>query len=1720
MQNEPPSNDAAETDMASGEPAAKEGFNSPAQEASKPGAKNWKRANRSKAKLQDNHWPRRVLFTSATLVAISVFAFITIAPLLTWQTTFVTLAIDNYKFGLIQPVAYRDEDISAIQKALQGRCSPATSRNTVDLSSYETSNALQNQLANKIRDFRFRRKDVLLAYVRAQSFVSTLPTEESTSTTYCQLAAADFSLNGPSPSGMVRCSHVLDSLSAGTNKTTLIAMDLGNVVWDPRLGTLANFAPTKLDKEIATGLSQNDSQPAGDCWLITSHDSLEFSHVSLADHRSLFSKALELALLGKADESPWGDNDGIIELDETAKFVHAITYQWSRKTTGGRYTQQPAVWKLGSGKVPIDEIPRDIRLLRAPSKSFRTGKTWLADWFSGGSSDSNKTPETARENSASDVKKEPHDADRDTKTSKMNPAGSEVPATPEQTRSQDSQLNSDKTNSTKSEAKNVTTQDKQAGTPPQNNEEDEKTSKKESNTENSKKQPATEKQSDKATNDPKTKKLPDKEGTNKKSLRSQSVDVAVDIWQLLETLGHESKQNNLIRIGLRDYAPHVVHTLNHLIALAELTELEGGERGDSAGKLLTTLKKSFIRLGTRDRTTGGLLSQSATAAIVNESIKEAIESAKTANAEQAWQGLSESVSRLLQARNDALNFINDAIELNCLLSGGDLPSTIDVRMIRNCLDEIAAATTVLRNYDNESEDDRKQADLVDSHTQLLLHKIASLKGLIDATASTLLGDNATDSTTAYYELMQMIRSPALRLSTRNRLKEQFRLAQNKKPVLLSEQLLPTSTAPATVLRSPPQLVLQQISELALLRLDFLSVALGIEQNSSPPPLLEKLEKDIEETRNRFEKLVQFSVAQDQVDVIAEIFDLGQRTATIFETIRSLALTREFRGPRDQINNDCLAGILRSLDWRDAFAANSEVIIPPPNLGSAKSQLLTLEITDKMFDGRRIHIKAIYSGERESISNSLVSFSFDPAVFQVFQSSGAPIGRKIKFPASKLEWRGNQLQFEVQRLATSTLFIKDQSTKIEMSLHENTKSTRAEINLPVLNRRDIVLAARGHPLTVVGPRDPDGWTHVAYKESISEPAPDIQAEAKTPTLTLRSWPSGETAWEIGVENLSDVEKQVTVRVFASQDELKTSPLEAFQLLKKTITDNANKIKPILVSKSIPLQPNSGVTRVTLVPPTEGSDKAAESDKKQDDKTAEEQSNKPDKENTTAAENKQETVQINSELAVVIDDATQIGTTSKMVFRVHLEPIHPRHFVESNAVYDAGRREIRVVLKPLSDAPESFPPDGISALLQPIPQPSRATSQVKTLPKLIPRKPEIAIQQATSSGTAIAAWTGPDRGQAFFALNVNNYPRALIFAVDCSPTTSETVQFPQYDWRSIRIKTPAVARTLVRSPARTVPFSLEVDAPADTFQQTQGEGGSVDIIFRPISVGTVQRTGEQIVWSGANDRQVILSMPKQPKTFAITTEVSDWQVEASGNGFSNVDVTAIARISLAGQQSSANDSRTIVFDGIAPFIDAPPSAAVLIGRDCRIPIRVADDVSDGFFIAPDRVRPGVSGLANVEWAIDTEGLGKPEKWDPAVWIGDVRYEIRLKTEKLSPGVRLPLLIRAVDKVGLSNTPTRVWLDVAAQPASPNNDVVGRVTLDGKGEPNVTVALTGPAGERTVKTGKNGEFSFTNLEPGDYSISANGAIRNTTRSSDLVKITLPASPAPPATILLKMK
>lgn len=1673
-------------------------------------AKNWRGTNRSKEKVGGDPWARRIMFTTATLVAIITIAFISIAPLTTWQTTCVTLAIDNYQAGL-QPIAYRDLDISGIQKVLSGRCSPATGRGVVRLSNYETSDAIRDQLIGKIQDFKLRQKDVLLAYVRAQSFISSTAEEGSPTRNHCQLAAADFSLEGGSPSGLVRCSHVLDSLGAGSNNTTLIAMDLGNISWDPRLGTLGNFVPSKLDTELAALSNGKKHLAVGDSWLITSNDSLEFSHVSLSDNRSLFSKAFELALLGEADKSPWGDADGIIELDELARFVHIVTYAWSRATTGGRHSQHPVIWKIGSGRIPIDEIPPNIRLIRAPTRTFDTDSTWLSKWFSGGSSDQTKLTQkqqpltnensepAAKATATANTPTASPDSEAKDELDKPLPEKSQANTTQPKNKKSDSQQNNSASSSQddKSQVEESPLQDttpQEGGMQPES---PQKPNKKSSTKQDSTDSPKS--------SDPKSKK--------------PRVNTVVDIWQLLENIGRHPQRNSTLKIGLKDYAPHVLNGASHYIALAELTELEGGKRSDEARSFLKSLTKSLQEIDAKKSLGNDMSSQSSTVAIIDEAIK----SGMASQVQEPWLNLPEKVGQLLQARNDAIFSTNDAIELNGRLSGGNLPSTVDEQVIRNCLDEVTAATHLINTYSNQQTNDRRLMSLLDSQTQLLLHKNGSLREFIDTTTTTLLGGTPDEPTTAYHELTRILGSPAITQSTRSRLKKQYLLGTRKKPALTTDALTPASHAAIRTKRLLTESDLLQIGRLVNLQLNFFSVALGFSAKDNAPEMILQLGKDIQEAQTKLEDLSKVSTSQENDKLIDKVLGLGRVTAKIFQKLKSLSTSREFSDPQDRIKNDCLAGALRSLDWRDAFAANSEVILPPPNLHLLESLPLTLEIANNTFDEDRISINATYEGPSKEIFEDQVSFSFDPAVFQLSRLSGDLIGRNIKFSASELGWRGNQARFEVKRLATSTLFTKDQSAKIQMTLHAGTKNTCAEIVLPLLNSRDIVLAARGHPLTVVGPKDSNGWTHIAYKANKPIDSTGIGRASTAPTLTLRPWPSGTTEWELGIENLSDIKKQVTVQVFSAQNDLiKTTALETFQALAAAINQKENSLKPILVAKNITLQTDTGVTRVKLAPPAEKSDQENESGEKQNEpeKDLSEPETKGALPSPDAPEKQKKDIQVGSELAVVVEDYTQIGTTNKIVFRIHLTPIHPRHFVDSNAVYDASRREIRVLLRPLSPAVEAFPPAGLVASLKPLLAPSRNQSQIKTMPSVVSRKPDIRIQKSTLSDFAIATWTGPDHGQAYFALDINDYPRALIYSLECSPTTDKVAQYPQYDWRSIRIKQPETLRTLVRSPTAVIPFSLEVDAPADTFQTARGDSGSIDIVFRPISVGSASRAGEQIAWSGRNDRQITFKMPKKLKQLSVTTEVSDWKVEASGKGFSNVDVTAIARVSFAGRQTSATDSRTIVFDGTAPQIDSPPSASVIVGRELKIPIRVADDVSDGFFIAPDRVRPGVSGLANVEWAVDIKGLGKPEKWEPAVWLGDVRYEINLKTEKLSPGVRLPLLIRAVDKVGLSSPPNRVWLDIAAKPASPNNDIIGRVTLDGKGEPDVSVSLTGPAGERTVKTGKKGEFQFTNLEPGEYSVSARGAVRNTTRRSDLMKITLPASPAPPATIALKMQ
>jgi hypothetical protein len=253
-------------------------------------------------------------------------------------------------------------------------------------------------------------------------------------------------------------------------------------------------------------------------------------------------------------------------------------------------------------------------------------------------------------------------------------------------------------------------------------------------------------------------------------------------------------------------------------------------------------------------------------------------------------------------------------------------------------------------------------------------------------------------------------------------------------------------------------------------------------------------------------------------------------------------------------------------------------------------------------------------------------------------------------------------------------------------------------------------------------------------------------------------------------------------------------------------------------------------------------------------------------------------------------------------------------------------------------------------------------------------------------------------------------------------------------------------------------------------------------------------------------------------AVQANVTDWNLTAPGQGYENVDVEAEALLVLPGEQQPLVVRRRFVFDARPPTIEVPAAVNVVVGRPLIVPLRVLDDPRESFAQAPGTHIPGVSGVERVDWAIDAKGDGKPEAWLPAVGLGGGMYELRVPTATVPPGRQTPLLVRATDRVGHANEPMRVWLDAA--PIVAKNSIEGRVTLKGRGEEGVPVTIDGPGAPKPTRSGKDGKFKFSDLEPGDYKLQAQGPVRNQTYKSEVSPVTVAAPPAPASSATLELK
>lgn len=1684
--------------------------------------KDWRKRDHAAGGRGTGQQAQRFLLTGLAMAAVVTVAVIAFAPLSSWQTACFALSLDNYPLGLLAPVPYGQQDVQAIEQVVAGRCSPVGERNLIKLTGYETSSAIRGSLVEHMQGLPLRTKDVVLAYVRAQSFAAACKPEidsDANSQASCWLAASDFSLAGGQPTGVVGCRTVIEALAAAKNKTTVVAMDLGDLRWDPRIGVVAGLVPSRLEQDVGRGAGQN--LDADGVWLMTSHDAFEFSSAYAGEKRSLFGKAFELALAGSADAPPWGDGNGVIELDELARFVTAATSAWAQQISGGRSNQRPVVWKVGVGRVQLQEIPPRIAVLRVPARSLSDQVGWLGWLF----------PAKKANESSDEDESGPDDVGR-----KSNETKAAV------RRPKDDAAAPDEASNGRGEQEVTTAAEKPTpAASPQPEPAEPKDGEQQAQPQESPAQPQSQKTEASDANipgpagpspagKPQSKVPPNTDAAQKKKLGStqaaekQSQQPAdqkksktpaaapTDVWELLDTVNRRVR-GDVASPALIDQSPHVVRMVRHRLASAKVALLEGGQHGLQAQRLIDAFIPAMQRFDQQTATAERSFAQSPLAA----ALRNAANAGVRAKADDLWRAAPTEVQDMLAARNEIIALVQAVLDLNGRISGGIYPALIDERIINACVAQAHEATAALVRFGIAGGGEGRDVEQLASDTQLLMHKILSLQQFVATAVQTVSGPTFPQMSRSCHELVELL------AATGGAAERQSSVRDNLDgPVNLPTELEPPSAAGLLVAdhwRVPQQIpppMIRQIQQLASTQIELFKVSGDFHEAEKLPAVLQPLVDAISAAQAAVRALDETVATQDQADTVESILRLSGALSDLFVEAKMIAGSAEFGGPANLIDSDQLAGVLRVLDPRDADVAGLATIVMPANLRLRNTAPLQLKLVEGGLGTGSKKLVIDYQGDAAGVRQGEASVEFDPALVRVSRGDGTPLTAQEAFPAAALAWRGSQAELLVRPLASAGLTVRGDGLPITVVLRAGGRASRGSITLPPAGGRDLLLAVKGPPLTVTGPQDEDGWTHASSLEVAASDGAATDATA-VPTLSLRSWPSGQTQWQLGVENLAGEARKVTVEVHSVPVDAKAVGRTAsWNRLVTELEDPSSSKKPVLVAEDVVVGIGPGVTSIKLGPPEE---KAIQPDKPVDPAAAKQPQAATEAAAESAGKAEGPTL-IGQDIAVVVREEKNKGSFRRHIYRLRLEPIHPRHFVEARGTYDQRRQEIRVSLAATGGERSALPPGGVVGTLRPMETPERSTRSRGAPPTVVTRKPGVGLQPGNTNDEAIAAWNGGDQGIATLALDVNGYPRSFIFAIECSPATSGVEQYPQHDWHRVRINEPSAQRTSVRAPAESFPMQFLVDAPIDAFRDEETGSDFLQVVLRPIAVGVTSRVAERVVWTSFGSRQVKYMMDPKPKGLEVTTQVSDWSVDVSGEGFANLDVAADVRLTVAGRPQATIDSRQIIFDGTPPVIDAPPAVNAVVGRPAIVPLRVSDDVSDGFFIAPDRVRPGVSGLKTVEWAIDVKGTGKPEKWEPAVWLGGVQYEVRIDTKKLPTGVRLPLLVQATDRVGLSDPPSRIWLDVAAQPASPNNALSGRVVLDGRGERGVSVILAGPGGERRVTSDAKGAFTFTNLEPGEYTIQAEGAVRNTSRASEPTKVTVVAAPAGPVSVTLRLK
>jgi hypothetical protein len=639
---------------------------------------------------------------------------------------------------------------------------------------------------------------------------------------------------------------------------------------------------------------------------------LEYSGASVVHQRTFFSTAFEQGLAGAADAAPYGDGDKVVEFNELATFVTIWTAEWARRSSGGRSVQRPVIWRLGEGRVKLEDIPRNIPLLRVSDGMTAKAMAAVRKAVSGAT----QPASTSASQAAAPA---PIDAPAPTTDPASAAPASVAPAPPTGGQPKPSEPATDRPNAPQATASAPRpTAEETSDVPPATKE-----SPSESATTKDESPKPVEPGGPPASAAAETP-APPAPAPPSPAPKPALPERPRDSWEQLAALSQRvgPPPQSVPRASPLDYAPHIWRHAASLLAAASTDSILDGATKARGLTAVDRFNRAITRLADPSPAALGVIRGSPPVEYLRVAERAALESGVPRN----WEAASPALRSAMAARNDALELCFSLLEVVGKVSGGAGPLLVQPAIVNDYLEQIGrlssaideVPSTPLVDFDEGRFDSLETAAQNTTSQSLIFSSMAEkmISGIIAAA-------EASHQLPSGYGLLILLRSRLPEPRQRERLLRLLQAPQRE--MTLVAQGRPPMPVSAT--RRIDMTAWKNVAVLSNLLLNLID-ATGVRSTETPgrmPSALQPLAGELVECRRAVVALTNAAGDEHAASEIA--LRLAARISRLYSVAVAAANvpTDDRDGIGKSIDSDRVASLLRILDPRDAVTVGDTMI---------------------------------------------------------------------------------------------------------------------------------------------------------------------------------------------------------------------------------------------------------------------------------------------------------------------------------------------------------------------------------------------------------------------------------------------------------------------------------------------------------------------------------------------------------------------------------------------------------------------------------------------------------------------------------------------------------------------------------------------------------------------------------------------------------------------------